>query len=182
MIYFFTPYDKRGLGFAYNEHCALVPNPEDIIVLMDSDIMLFPSHWGKQIEEVVNNYPQFSLFTCLATRTYKTSEQQYAPELRSERDLVKLKNAADRVAAKRYGQCQELRSGVSGFLMAFRKKLWDEFKFPTTGCNGERNLGIETEWVRNIREHGHKVGLMTGLLAIHYYRLGTGDKDKSHLR
>lgn len=178
--YFFTPYHDAGLGYAYNQCCAIVPNDDDWICLLDADVMLFPSDFGRQIRNAVQHAPQFDLFTCRATRIYKNSQQQYPGPIREERDLVKLHDKALQVSA-RAEQATELSGSVSGFFLLFRKKLWKEIQFPVVGSKGHHILGIDTEWVIRLRAAGKRVGLLNNLLAVHYYRLGTGDQDKSHL-
>jgi GT2 family glycosyltransferase len=181
MLYCFTPYDKRGLGHAYNEACRIVPGDDDLICIMDADIMLFSEQrWGEQLEQAAAGYPEFDVLTCKATRIFKDSAQQFNSPLREERDLVKLHNAAT-YRGKVLQPPVLLEGSFSGFLFTFRKSLWRQFPFPLVGSKGHPILGIDTEWAKTLRAAGKKIGIIPSLLAVHYYRLGAGDKDKSHL-
>lgn len=179
-IHYITPYDKRGLGYAYNEACAIVPEG-DWIALMDADTCLFPSSFGSLIEESVTRHPQYDLYTARATRTHRLSVDQQFPGAEKVRDYVALKRLADKVAAAHRGQVKPLTcKSVSGFFLLFRKSLWHEFKFPTVGSKGHRNLGIDTAYIRTIRAAGKKIGVLQAPLVIHFYRLG--GEDTKHLK
>jgi hypothetical protein len=184
-IFYFTPYDSRGLGYAYREYADLVENGDDFICFMDADVMLFPSDWGVRIQSTVEKFPNFDLYTIPATRTFKTSRQQVMWEgLREQENLVELQSAARNFAwhYQSSPKVSEIEGSVSGYFLLFRKKLIWEVNFPLVGSRGHHLLGIDTQWVTDLRKAGKKIGIMNTLLAVHYYRLGTGEQDKSHLQ
>lgn len=179
--YFFTPFDKRGLGYGYNACCEVVPRSDDWIALMDADTCLFPSNFGDLIEEAVTNHPQYDLYTARATRTHRLSVDQQFPFTDRMTSFVALKKVADTAALNFRGQVKPLTcKSVSGFFLLFRKSLWEELKFPTVGSKGHRNLGIDTAYVQAIRAAGKKIGVLQAPLVVHYYRMdGNG---KGHLK
>ncbi len=176
MIYFFSPYNPLGLGHAYNSHCLLVPEDSDWICLMDLDTMYFSSQRiGEHLEEVIAKFhPQFSAFTCVTNRAYGTSQQQLL-YIREERDLVKLKERADRQLVKRKGRVDLLRTALNGHMMLFPKWLWKAFPFAAKGAArripGHHILGIDTDFHQRTLAAGHKWGLIHSLMAVHFYRL-----------
>lgn len=186
-IYYFKPYDPRGLGYAYNSHCRLVPNDDDWICLMDIDTMFFSSQRiGDQLQEVVRDfYPKFSAFTCVASRAFPESQQQ-VPAVREETNLLELKRCADWCAQNRRGKVELLETSLNGHMMFFPKKLWNEFPFVTKSTAaklhpGHTILGIDTDWKNRIVAAGHKIGCIYGLMAVHFYRLDDKHELVRHL-
>lgn len=183
-IFYFTPYDTAGLGVAYNRHCELVPNDDDWICIQDIDVMFFSSQqMGEQIEEAIKANPGMQAFTCMTTRLCARCQQQIQDLrwVREERDIVKLKQEADRRARIYRGQIEPVRGFFAGFFMVFQKKLWKRFPFPTVGSQGGKFLGVDSQWARTLRDHRIQVGMMKGLVAVHFYRLDTGETNISHL-
>jgi len=180
MIYYFTPYSADGLGHGYNDCCRIVPRDYDWIALMDADVMLFPNTFGTVCQEAINRHPEYAVFTCRTTRAHVKSAQQI-DGTRETLSLVQLKRIADRQATLG-ARVTPLRGSVSGFFMLFPKWLWWQTPFPTEGPNGERNLGIDTRWIQDIRAKGHRVGMIEGVTAIHYYRMAEGLKYMEHLK
>ena len=188
MIYYFSPYDKRGLGYAYNSHCALVPEDSDWICLLDQDTMFFSSQRaGEQLEEIVaEHHPRFAAFTTVTNRAYRTSQQQLK-HIRQERDLVKLKQRADWQVQHRRGErrVEELRMPINGHLMLFPKWLWKQFPFAEAGSSkkalGHHILGIDTDWRDRLVAAGHKIGLIHSLMVTHFYRMDDPTEKFGHL-
>lgn len=176
MIYYFAPYDARGLGYAYNDHCALVPGDYDWICLMDLDVMFFSSQRiGERFEKIIAQFhPHFSMFTCVANRAFESGKQQLH-NIRDERDLVKIKQRADWQLTHREGRVEELTGGLSGHLMLFPKWLWKLFPFSTVSGSknapGHHILGIDTDFKNRLRAAGHRIGLIHEVMATHFYRM-----------
>ena len=176
MIYYFTPYDSRGLGFAYNSHCELVPRDTDWICLMDLDVMHFSSQrLGDVLEETIKlHHPRFAAFTTTTNRAFKSSQQQLKG-IREERDLLKLKKRADHQMRARQGRVEELKTAINGHFMLFPKSLWKCYPFATRGGSsnhpGHRFLGIDTDWRNRLYKAGLRIGVIHQIMSVHYYRL-----------
>jgi hypothetical protein len=184
-IYFFKPYDARGLGYAYNRHCELVPSGDDWICLMDLDIMFFSSQrLGEHLEEVINRHPQFSVFTCVTNRAFKESAQQLAG-IRDERNLVKLKQYADQQLWKGRGLVKELDTALNGHFLLFPKWLWKKIPFSIAGSSnrdlGHHILGIDTDFKTRVTAAGYKIGVIHSLMAVHFYRMDDSMELTAHL-
>jgi len=181
-IYYFTPFDQAGLGVAYNKCCSLVPD-NAWICLLDSDIMLLPSDFGKQIEEVLVKHPEFDVYTCLATRCF-TDNTLLSEAASNERDLIKLRAHVLERKRTHYGQVKEIPCDITGYFMLFRKSLWKEVPFREVGAmcraggekHGGRVLGIDTQWSQELKAAGKRACVMEGVVAIHYYRLGVDEE------
>jgi hypothetical protein len=181
MIYYFTPYGIDGkLGKAYNDSCAIVPNDEDWICLMDGDTAFLSVTWGRQIAQVIKENPHVDVFTCWATRI-GSKVQRYAGQISEERDVVKLKEMVLKCEQENFGKITVVNREVSGLLLVFRKSLWKQFPFAEETPAGTI-LGIDTEWTNRLLASGKTIARMDGLLLFHYYRLAEGRKYKEHLK
>ena len=179
-VYYFTPYDKRGVGVAYNECCKIVPSGA-WICLMDADVMLFPSHFGDIVQEALRARPDIDIWTCMVTRV-NNAEKIVCPQGRKseERDLVKLKQASCHHSNMMRGKVSDFEfKSLAGYFLLFRKEFWEKHPFPER--SGHRGImGIDTEWSQKCHREGAKFGLIEGLLAVHYYSLG--ENRDAHIR
>jgi hypothetical protein len=182
-LYYFCPMDSRGLGFAYNKHAALLPNDSDWAVFTDLDALLFCSQDIEgQLQEAIRDHPEFQVFTSMTTRLCAKCQQQVqTPGIREETNLVKLKEYADHCAKTYRGRIKVCRGFFAGFFFAFPKRIWKRFPFPETGSQAGRVLGIDSAWSRTLKAGGVRVGVMEGIVSIHFYRLDTGEGNISHL-
>ena len=182
-IFFFTPYSERGLGVAYNEHAALLPDDDSWGVFTDIDVMFFSTQQlGQQIAEVIVKYPDYKVFTCVTNRMCARCQQQIQEKgIREERDLVKLKQQADLRTVRYRGKVDPVLGFFAGYFIVFQKSLWKKHPFPNAGSQGGTFLGIDTAWSYALRSARVKVGIMHGLMATHFFRLDKGEADLSHL-
>jgi len=162
LLYCFTAWHRDGLGHAYNQACAIVPDDADWIALHDADVMLLPGTWGAHLESVLASHPEYDALVCMATRTWERGDQQMRRPIgiRDERDLERLNGAVVELAQKRYGAVRDWTSKhqPSGFFMCLRKRLWREHPFPLLGVQGKPRIGIETAWFRTLRAAGNSPG------------------------
>lgn len=179
-IFYFTPYSvNKELGVAYNESCAIVPNDNDWICLMDGDTIFLSPTYGKHIADVIETHQDYDFFTCLTNRT-GNKRQRLNGIIDEDSDLISLKRKVLERERDHYNQVVQLHQHISGHFMLFRKKLWNEFKFPTITKKGTI-LGIDNDWTQSLLDNGKKLGIIEGLVLIHYYRLTNGRSDKRHL-
>jgi hypothetical protein len=173
-IYYFNPFDRRGLGWAYNNCASIVPDSDCWICFMDFDVMLFPSSIGIVIEDVISKYGTvYDYFTCLTTRVL-ADWMCVDGKPSGERDLVKLYQLAMRRLSENGTHVSKWDKGFAGYFMLFKKSLWEEIPFPTCGEAGGKMckvLGIDTEWHRRLDAAGKRMGCIDGLTAVHYYRM-----------
>src|SRR5208282_5375453 len=79
------------------------------------------------------------------------------------------------------GKIEPIRGFFAGYFMAVRKSTWKKYPFPLVGSQGGRFLGIDSTWARTLREGRVKVGMLWGLMVVHFYRLDKGETDLTHL-
>ena len=175
-IFYFVPYDKRGLGVAYNECCRIVPAGA-WACLMDADVMLFPPNFGDIVQDAIAARPDIDVWTTYATRVNCNENIVCPGGVRDEeQNLVLLRQKSVDFAKKRAGKIKDLpRKELAGYFMLFRKSLWEKVPFPERSLRGARGatgvMNIDIEWSRAVKAHGGKFGIIP-LLAVHYYTLG----------
>jgi len=170
MIYSFQPYDQEGnLARAYNEHCKLVPNDDDWIVLRDADFMMLTPEYEKVMWEVVQANPMYELWTCYTNRV-KCSNQIIKEMYNEPRMDVHRDKAIELYYSKRHN-VKRINRVISGYLMMFQKKTWKRHPF-RVGVSAF--FGVDTRFSRDILKRGGKIGLMEGVYGMHYYRFNEG--------
>lgn len=187
MIYFFTPYNSEGnLGKAYNDYCKLVPE-DSWICVMDGDLMFLHNNWGKQFEDLIKAYPDTGLFTTYLSRVGNL-EQCYKNECSENSDMKYHRQLALKLQEECYLDVRELTSIISGAVMLFSKKTWNEVGgFPEElsekgKLKWKYNLAtVDNRFSNRILKRGKKILLAEGIYCLHYYRLNEGIFDRRHL-
>ena len=173
-IYYFSPFDRRGLGWAYKSCIDIVPHPDCWICFVDMDVMLFPSSIGMFIEDVLSKYGQhYDYFTALTNRVM-ARQMCIDGKMSPESDLVKLYQLAMGRLEQHGDHVSPWTCDFAGYFMLFQRKLVDEFPFaPIAEVRGKpcKVLGIDTNFSHRLQAAGKKMGCIDGLTAIHYYRL-----------
>lgn len=165
-VYYFTPYNTSGnIGKAMNEHCSLVQDPEAWIAVMDGDILFPNPQWGKIVEQAIQHHGKnYELFGCVTNRV--GGEHQRVEGMENELSILEHYNRS-----LQDGEVNPLGNlGVAGYFMLFQKKTW-------TKCGGfTENISeshiFDTVFNKSVRRIGGRLGLITGLYALHMYRIG----------
>ena len=181
-IYYFTPQGSESWGESMNRHCAIVPNDEDWICMVEADCMMFPAKWAEEVEWAVASHPEVDVFTAYATRTKRKSEAMYDAERMGERDLVRLYDTAMECWDKNRGRIRIRQQSPAGFFYVFRKKLWMEVPFASRGGDGQMNLHMDILWGKALRSAGKTIANIEALCCVHFYRLNDPDMSDEHLR
>lgn len=182
-VHYITPYEKGNLGAAYNravlsisEYGCTGVTGKDWVCLMDGDAMFLTSDWGEVIQQYIQKFgKEYSLLTCLTNRVFETS-QLYSGKIDDNTDILHHKKIADEVA-KRPLSVKPAANYISGFLMLFSVKTWDEAGGFNSGI-----LGVDNNFHKKVEAIGGKVGIMQSLYMFHYYRLHKSTADTSHLK
>lgn len=172
MIYFLTPFcSNKRLGHIHNQYCALVPNDDDYICLMDPDLMFLLPHQQKWIEDIVKTHgDQWDLLGCMTNRI-GLQRQQTLDYLFESTDIKRHIEFAGWMH-KEYAGLIEESDIVAGFLMLFKKSLWNKIKF-------QEGIDFDIKFSNAVRAAGGKIGIMEGIYVWHSYRLGH-DNPKSY--
>lgn len=165
-VYYFTPYNTSGnIGKAMNEHCDLVTDPESWIAVMDGDILFPNPQWGKIVEKAIQEHgKEYELMGCVTNRV--GGEHQRVTGMENELDLIKhYEKSLDPGDVKPLGNL-----GVAGYFMLFQKKTWTKCGGFTENINESHQF--DTVFNKSVRRVGGRLGLITGLYALHMYRIG----------
>ncbi len=147
--------ENKGFPVAVNQGIAAATG--DIIILLNNDVIVTPE-WAERLTRQLETFAIVGPVTNFCAGAQKVTVDPYETpdELHAAaRDLADTcDNAANHV------------SFVIGFLMAFKKSLWeeigpfDESLFP---CSGE-----EIDFCLTAREAGHKIGMVHDVYVHHY--------------
>lgn len=177
MIHILTPYRAdKNLGKAYNDAIALLPD-DAMICLMDIDCMFLTPEQPAIIEDYLKQN-QNALFTCYTNRVSNLATVQILGGKASDNPNILDHIAIAQDILKYTTSDPILRGEISGYLMAFHKKLWIDNKFDEgVGC-----LGVDTHWSRRVVKSGAPILRMNAIYVWHTYRLWKDIKDKEHLK
>lgn len=174
MIYHFnTLFSGVSIGQYYNACCRIVPDG-NWICLWDADVMVFNTfaRWNEVMEEVIKSNPDVKLFSCITNRI-GTHRQRYENVQDKNPDMGFHRTRSEQIYRTRGAHVDKGAQTVSGLMMLFEKRTWEKVGgFVETGI-----AGVDTEFSRAISARYGKVGIMTGLYVMHYYRLLEGNAD-----
>lgn len=175
-IHILTPYSlSKDLGLAYNQACRPIPD-NDWICLTDYDTLFLTSDSINIMYEYVRLNPDAGLLTPFTNRIHPTSPQLLDGKVSEVPDIKWHIEKAERQKELLY-QTTELEKNISGFVMLFSKKTWNEVQFREGGgC-----LGVDTIFWRALKRAGKKILRMDGLYVFHTYRITQGIDNKKHL-
>lgn len=175
MITVCTPYStEKNLGKAYNQAARDITT--DWICFIDHDVMFLTPDAIAIMHKYVKMYPDTGLFTCFTNRIHPLATDQLLDGV-MDNDRVRHHQmiAHDRKAV--FPSATEIHHPISGFLMLFSKKTWEEIKFWETG----QCLGVDNQFSADILNRGLPILRMDALYVWHSYRLND-IKDKTHLK
>ncbi len=164
-IWYSTPYATDGnIGRALNEFCETVPGEQDWICLTDADALFPTPDYGRHIADVLKEHgDRYQVYGAMTNRI--KSEHQRVHGLFDEMDFRKLVQAGYDLEREKWGQAHDGGSGVAGFFLCFRKSTWKKTPFR------ERDKTFDTQFCKDVRRAGGKIGIMSGLMLVHVYRI-----------
>lgn len=178
-IYHFIPWStEKNLGAAYNKFMSMLPSDDDWACFLDGDAIHTTTYFGKNIENVIKNNPDYNLFTCVTNRvgsiyqiasgsSWTNDSQKFHRDFGEKLWNTHKSKVLDITNQKFY---------LSGVLILINKKIWKKAgKFKE-----EKMLSIDNDIHKKVKSVGGKVGLMQGIYVQHWYR-GGNQKNVSHL-
>lgn len=180
MIYKFQPFSSsKELGKEYNAHCALVPNPEDWILILDYDCMVLNPGAYKLMELAIERYPETEVFTAVTNRVgYRT--QCYKHKLNKETDLRPHLELAEQLSWQyATGEAVPVVT-AAGFFLLFQKKYWIENPFQQDIINVNGRI-FDVIFCRSAQQRA-SIRMIKGVYCWHTYRVrNKGTHNNSHL-
>ncbi len=169
VIYYFAPYDPlKRIGQSHNDHCALVPNLDDWICVTDSDVLFLLPDSKKQIADIIAEHgDEFQVYGCLTNRI--ASPHQRPGKFSDDTDIMNHKEIAMRLQREKYLDVAETVINIAGFLMIFKKKTWEKYRF------SDNSIRFDSEFTNKVMAGGGRLGIMQGVYVFHDYRLGYKD-------
>lgn len=179
-IWYFVPgAGDKNLGKTLNEHCALVPNDDDWILIRDNDTLFAHPFINQQLEDIVNGEgSSYDLLSCYTNRLGLAHQLPYG--CMAETDLLKLKRLADEHFDKYRTEVVPSPLPTAGLFMLFPKRTWSRVKFAEGLADGPEF--IDHQFANGVLKTGGKIGICKGIFLVHLYRMGKELRDTSHLR
>lgn len=175
-VHVVIPYStSKEFGKECNEVMSRIPD-DDWVCFLDHDCMFLTPDAISHLHEYAKMYPD-SLLTCYTNRV--GAKEQCLNGVISENDSIRHAiGKAERQKVKLY-EVTEMKGVISGYLMMFSKKLWNDVSHFT---EDKMILGVDNNFSARVLNKGYKIYLMKGIYIWHTYRLVTGRQDKSHLK
>jgi len=182
MIYNFIAYapkeHDRDLAWAYNHYMSQLPGDGDWACFIDHDAMFTTADWYNQMSEIVEKHPEYSCFVGASNRLY--AEWQVPDGIdRDNHDILYHRRIGRDLREMNYGrvidvtECANLpalptESPFSGVVILYKKAAWK--KVPFRQMEPKRLTGVDNLLHLDLRDKGHKVGLMSGIYVYHWHR------------
>jgi len=177
MIYYSTPYSlEKDIGKSYNRIMATLPIADDWACILDGDAMFTTNRFGHHIQEVVDTYPQYDLLTCMTNRVANSQQRVGGSAVWSDNNMATHREVGQARWDELGSQVADItnETPLSGVMIMSTRKGWEKVGgFPEGSM-----LGIDNAIHKDYANAGLKVGLMTGVYVMHWYRGG----DKSNIK
>lgn len=182
MIYYATPFSiEKNLAKVYNEYVnRLTQYEDDWVFFLDGDCMFLTSDWGKQIQDLINKYPDTGIFTAITNRSGNL-QQCYNRIRGSNPNILNHYRIAQELKQNKYWDVKEINRVISGHMFGFSRKTWQQVNGFDEGI--DKILKVDNRFSHKVLQTGKKILLMEGIYVFHLYRMWSNNpkKDKAHL-
>lgn len=154
-----------NLGKAYNDFAKLVPE-DDWICFLDSDAIWTTKSWYRDMEKIIEENPEYSLFTCMTNRV-ACIYQKFDNVDEDMHDMLYHRNVGAN-AKKTFGtKVTDITSAqlLSGVMILIKKSTWTDINGAPDGF-----LGVDNCIHERVKNIGQRVGLCSGIYVYHWYR------------
>jgi GT2 family glycosyltransferase len=180
MIYYSIPWNTdKNIGIYYNQMMNLISD-DDYVCFIDADAIFTTTFFGKQLEDIANQYKECGFFTCVTNRvgcSWQLSGNIQSDNLQEHRDWGKklYEEFYDSVT-----QIQDPVNALSGVLILISKKVWTDIG----GFKESGMLGVDNELYFKALSQNKIIYRMNGVYLYHWYRGGDMSRSlesKKHL-
>jgi GT2 family glycosyltransferase len=176
-VYHVIPWNSDKLiGKSYNQTMSLI-NDDDWVCFLDGDAVHTSPFFGKRIEDVIDNNPDYFLFTSYTNRIGNMYQIPTNVDKKNN-DQGYHRQIGDELWEKFGTTALDVTSytPLSGVIILIKKKYWSL----VGGFSEVGMLGVDNDIHIKFKNNGYKVGLMRGIYVQYWYRGGNAS-DKSHL-
>lgn len=176
-IYFISPFSiQKKYGSELN-HCIEMLPENSWVAVMDLDAMfLNPSKQIPIMYEYISRHSNTGLFLATSNRSGTPNKQRYNGVISSNDSMAYWLQEAENIVPT-YSVSKPVKNFISGHLMLFSKKTWQQIKFSETLSI----LDVDRTFAQDVLDLGKEIHIMNDILIWHTYRLLTGTREKSHL-
>lgn len=154
----------------------LLPNENDYACFIDGDACFTTHTYGKQIEDILKQYPDVDLWTAMTNRV---ATKWQMVRCVNTNDIEYHRKLGKALQEEKYDKVRDVtsKSPISGFFFVLKKKSW----MKTKGFKKKGMLGVDNSIHYEMQRIGGKVYQMLGLYVYHWYRNGNR-WDTKHLQ
>jgi GT2 family glycosyltransferase len=163
--------EGRNLGYAYNTFMAMI-GEDDWACFLDHDAMFTTPDWYRQLEEVVEKYPdagEFSVVTNRIGNQVQLHTDPDIPDLRHNHDLLLHRRIGAALKQEKGIEAVEYtrahKRGLSGLTILTSKRAWK-----LVGGFSDGFLGVDWDYSLRCTEKGLKIYILSGVYVYHWYR------------
>lgn len=179
MIHTYVTYAPNGIGknigWAYNNFCEMVPD-NDWICFLDHDAMFTTNDWYKQLEEIVAQIEKkpgikAGLLTTTTNRIGNVEQIIFKKDSSESRnhDIYFHRKIGSKFQRLHRHDLRKAKNLISGIVMLFPKKVWEEVGGFSNGF-----LGVDNDFDKRVRAAGYNTYIMDGVYTYHWYRAAPG--------
>lgn len=181
MIWYSSPWrDDKNIGEYYNDFMGLIKD-DDYACFIDGDSCFTTYFYGKQINHIINKYPECSLFFTMTNRV--ACGLQVVPGIQHNNDnIVYHRQIGQQLSETKYDIITDVSAidknhALSGVCVVIKKPLWQKVNgFNTFGC-----LDVDNDFFWKVQNIKDKIYLMQGVYLYHWHRGGL-NTPPIHLR
>ncbi len=178
-MYIFQPFSPAKELNVYNQHCEIVPNDEDWILILDYDCMILDPRAYTIIQKAIDAHPETQIFTAYASRIGYHFQRLTSGI--DENDSILYHKAIAAIQAEEWpnGECNQIQT-AAGFFLLFRKSYWLKNRFQSQIIDDSGRMFDWNFCMSAMRKNA--ISLIRGVYVWHSYRLGKENmRDSSHL-
>lgn len=155
----------RNLGKAYN--IAGITKEADWHCFIDYDTMFVNPNYYRIMQDIIEKYPEYDLFTCLTNRV--GCDYQLADVDRDNHDIRYHRKMAKRIEVlNKNNEVTDITNNLpylTGMMMMFSDKVFRKVNGFKYGF-----LGVDNDFHKRVKNRRLKVGLINTLYIYHWYR------------
>ena len=171
-VYFTSPWrDDKNIGIYCNDFMSKL-GTNDFACIIDGDSVWTTFFYGKQINDIIKEYPECSLFSCMTNRV-ACSHQVVAGIDWFNNDMKYHREIGEYLFRTKYKKISdvsnfEINKAPSGVMMLIKKTLWNKIGgFYKEGC-----LDVDNKLFYAAQKAKEPIYIMQGCYLYHWYRNG----------
>ena len=184
MIHTYIAYAPKNhpnnLGWAYRNFMDKIDNENDWVCFLDHDATFTTKNWYTQLEDIVEKFSDYGLFTCMTNRVGNNYQIPQSID-KNNHNIIYHRAIGKKLQDTFYDSLTDYsvmdKTLLSGHFMLVKKKTWNIINGCTNGF-----LGVDNDIHKRCIDKGIKVGIMNGVYVYHWYRADKEPKVQTEMK